>query len=143
MWICSVLLKSFFKKIKNVIIHQKNYKIITENVFSQPEICRVINIKCFSEIFRTLSNLWCREFFEIIYWVITVKSRLDVWWDPESVSAFTIRRFRLVCKHVIYTTIVNFHLSIVYRRKIKNRKKECVCINHRITHLLYGGMSIT
>ena len=35
---------------------KKNYKIIIENVFSQPEIFRVVNIKCFSENFRTLSN---------------------------------------------------------------------------------------
>ena len=35
---------------------KKNYKTIIENVFSQPEIFRVINIKCFSENFRTLSN---------------------------------------------------------------------------------------
>ena len=46
MWICSVLLH-FLKKIKNDITHQKNYKTIIENVFSQPEIFRVINIKCF------------------------------------------------------------------------------------------------
>ena len=28
------------------------------------------------------------------------------------------------CKHVVYTTIVNFQMNIVYRRKIKNRKKK-------------------
>ena len=28
-----------------------------------------------------------------------------------------------MCKHVVYTTIVNFQMNIVYRRKIKNRKK--------------------
>ena len=55
---------------------------------------------------------------------MTAKWRLDVWWDPESVSAFTIRRFWLVCKHIVYTTIVNFHMNIVYRRKIKNWKKK-------------------
>ena len=35
---------------------KKNYKIIIENAFSEPEIFGVINIKCFSENFRTLSN---------------------------------------------------------------------------------------
>ena len=29
-----------------------------------------------------------------------------------------------MCKHVVYTTIVNFQMNIVYRRKIKNRKKK-------------------
>ena len=29
-----------------------------------------------------------------------------------------------MCKHVVYTSIVNFQMNIVYRRKIKNRKKE-------------------
>ena len=92
MWICSVLLH-FFKK--NLKWHHppKNYKTIIENVFSQPEIFRVINIKCSSKNFRTLSNFWCRVFCEINYWIITVKWRLDVWCDPKSVSAFTIRRF--------------------------------------------------
>ena len=38
----------FLKKLKNAITHQKKkYKIIIENVFSQPEIFRAINIKCF------------------------------------------------------------------------------------------------
>ena len=27
------------------------------------------------------------------------------------------------CEHIVYTTIVNFQMNIVYRRKIKNRKK--------------------
>ena len=74
--------KFFFKKIKNVIIHQKNYKIVIENVLSQPEICRVINIKCFSENLRTLSNFWCRVFLRnylLDYWIITVKWPLDVY----------------------------------------------------------------
>ena len=35
---------------------KKNYKTVIENVFSQSEMLRVINIKCFSENFRTLSN---------------------------------------------------------------------------------------
>ena len=83
----------FLKNLEMPSPTRKNYKIIIENVFSQPEISRVINIKCFSENFRTLSNFWCWEFCEIIYWIITVKYRLDVWWDPESVSEFTIRRF--------------------------------------------------
>ena len=39
---------------------KKNYKKIIE----QPEIFRVINIKCFSENFRTLSNFWCRVFLQ-------------------------------------------------------------------------------
>ena len=39
---------NFSKKFRNVITHQKNYKIVIENVFSQPDIFRVINIKCFS-----------------------------------------------------------------------------------------------
>ena len=60
----------FFFLIKNDITHQKNYKTIIENVFSQPDIFRVINIKCFSENFRTLSNFWCRVFCEIIYWIV-------------------------------------------------------------------------
>ena len=34
----------------------KNYKTIIENVFNQPELFRVINMKCFSKNFRTLSN---------------------------------------------------------------------------------------
>ena len=102
----------------------KTYKTIIENVFNQPEIFRVINMKCFSKNFRALSNFWCRVFCEIIYWIMTAKWRLDVWWDPESVSAFTIRPFWLVCKHVVYTTIVNFQMNIVYRRKKKNRKKK-------------------
>ena len=29
-----------------------------------------------------------------------------------------------MCKHIVYTTIVNFQMNIVYRRKIKNRKKQ-------------------
>ena len=29
-----------------------------------------------------------------------------------------------MCKHVVYTTIVSFQVNIVYRRKIKNRKKN-------------------
>ena len=29
-----------------------------------------------------------------------------------------------MCKHIVYTTIVNFQINIVYRRKIKNRKKK-------------------
>ena len=29
-----------------------------------------------------------------------------------------------MCKHVVYTTIVNFQMNIVYRRKLKNRKKK-------------------
>ena len=29
-----------------------------------------------------------------------------------------------MCKHVVYTTIVNFQMNIVYRHKIKNRKEE-------------------
>ena len=29
-----------------------------------------------------------------------------------------------MCKHAVYTTIVNFQMNIVYRRKIKNRKKK-------------------
>ena len=44
------------KKFKNDITYQKNEKTVIENVFSQPEIFRVINIKCFSENFRILSN---------------------------------------------------------------------------------------
>ena len=30
----------------------------------------------------------------------------------------------LVCKHTVYTTIVNFQMNLVHRRKIKNRKKK-------------------
>ena len=52
MRICSVLLKNF----KMSLPIKKNYKIIIENAFSEPEIFGVINIKCFSENFRTLSN---------------------------------------------------------------------------------------
>ena len=48
---------SFFKKNWNLITHQKNYQIIIENVFSQPELFCVINIKCFLENFRTLFKL--------------------------------------------------------------------------------------
>ena len=29
-----------------------------------------------------------------------------------------------MCKHIVYTTIVNFQMNIVHRRKIKNRKKK-------------------
>ena len=29
-----------------------------------------------------------------------------------------------MCKHVVYTTIVNFQMNIVYRRKIKNKKNN-------------------
>ena len=29
-----------------------------------------------------------------------------------------------MCKHIVYTTIVNFEMNIVHRRKIKNRKKK-------------------
>ena len=29
-----------------------------------------------------------------------------------------------MCKHGVYTTIVDFQMKIVYRRKIKNRKKK-------------------
>ena len=29
-----------------------------------------------------------------------------------------------MCKHIVYTTSVNFQMNIVYRRKIKNRKKK-------------------
>ena len=32
-----------------------------------------------------------------------------------------------MCKHVVYTTIVNFKMKIVYRRKIKSRKKKYWC----------------
>ena len=35
-----------------------------------------------------------------------------------------IERELNVSKHVVYTTIVNFQMDIVYRRKIKNRKKK-------------------
>ena len=31
--------------------------------------------------------------------------------------------FNFNYKHAVYTTIVNFQMNIVYRRKIKNRKK--------------------
>ena len=51
-------------------------------------------------------------------------SCLGIWWGPESVSAFTIRRFLLVCKYFVCTTIVNFQINILYRHKIKNRKKK-------------------
>ena len=94
MWICSVILQVFLKKIWNLITHQKNYQIIIENVFSQPELFCVIDIKYFSENYRRLCSNFCRwEFCEIIYWIITVKYCHDVWWDPEPVSAFTIHRF--------------------------------------------------
>ena len=33
-----------------------------------------------------------------------------------------------MCKHVVYTTIVSFQMNIVYRRKIKNRKKKNVAV---------------
>ena len=46
----------FFFKFKNDITRQENYKTIIENVFSQPRIFCIINIKCFSENFRTLPN---------------------------------------------------------------------------------------
>ena len=29
-----------------------------------------------------------------------------------------------MCKHIVYTTIVNIQMNIVYRRKVKNRKKQ-------------------
>ena len=47
---------------------------------------------------------------QIIFWINTVKYPLDVSWGPESVPAFTIRR--LVCKHVVYTTIFKFPKNI-------------------------------
>ena len=46
-----------------------------------------------------------------------------------------------MCKHVVYTTIVNFQMNVVCRRKIKNRKKiearhllEDIYYHHGITH---------
>ena len=66
----------FFKKFRNVITRQKNYKVIIENVFSQSELFRVISIKCFSEKFRTLPNFWCWEFCEIIYWILPLNTVL-------------------------------------------------------------------
>ena len=35
---------------------KKNYKINVENAFSQPELFRVINIKCFSGLCQTSSD---------------------------------------------------------------------------------------
>ena len=32
-----------------------------------------------------------------------------------------------MCKHVVHITIVNFHMNIVYRRNIMNRKKITLC----------------
>ena len=32
-----------------------------------------------------------------------------------------------MCKHVVYTTIVNFQMNIAYRRNIMNRKKKLLC----------------
>ena len=44
----------------------------------------LIIIKYFSENYRTLSNSWCWEFCEIIYWINPVKYNFDIWWGPES-----------------------------------------------------------
>ena len=52
----------FFFKSKMTSPTKKNYKTIIENVFSRPEIFHIINIKYYSDYFRTLSNFWCRVF---------------------------------------------------------------------------------
>ena len=57
-------------------VKKSNYKVIIENVFSQPELFRVISIKCFSEKFRTLPNFWCWEFCEIIYLILPLNTVL-------------------------------------------------------------------
>ena len=37
-----------------------------------------------------------------------------------------------MCKHVVYTAIVNFQMNIGYRRKIKNRKKKEIATTSQI-----------
>ena len=43
-----------------------------------------------------------------------------------------------MCKHAVYTTIVNFQMSIVYRRKIKNGKKEK---QNSVKNVIFNGIA--
>ena len=42
--------------------------------------------------------------------------------QKNAISGFNVI-FMGLRKHVVHTTVVNFQMNIVYRRKIKNRKK--------------------
>ena len=45
-----------------------------------------------------------------------------------------------MCKHGVYVTIVNFQMNIVYRRKIKNRKKNS--FNHKHCDLVKTNLDL-
>ena len=49
-----------------------------------------------------------------------------------------------MCKHIVYTTIVYFQMNVVYRRKIKNRKKKKLFAKKfpKTSHLDDSGISL-
>ena len=109
--------------LKRCFLKRSNMFLVNQNYF----VYLVISLN----VSQRTSGLLILKLCEIIYWINTVKyfgkkhvSCLDIWWGPESVSAYTIRQYLLVCKYFVCTTIVNFQINIVYRHKIMIRKKN-------------------